>query len=487
MSTRDEIEDRLRLLADAWGMPAGDIFERLSGRIDSDTSPRTLWQIACVVRMEIPLRARMVRLLSDQVIEGTNAALERLIREEMARDRTRGQQNRPQGVVFVDGGTLLDVHDTCQRTKTTGIQRVVREVTRRWDRDHEVTLVAWSVKGGGLRNLFDWERNSVLGLEVPSGRTTVKDAPMVVPLGGTFTISELAAEDFRAARLESLAEFSGMTVNVIGYDCVPMTASETSSDGIAASFPIYLDAIARSSRVAAISSAAATEFKGWRRMLRASGLDGPDIANVGLAAEMPEPTEDELGRVSEELGLGASTPLVLVVGSHEPRKNHLAVLQAAELLWRNGSRFELVFVGGASWHSDRFHRQVTEMQASGRSVRTVSKADDAYLAAAYRLAAFTVFPSLHEGFGLPVAESLALGTPVITSHFGSMRELVEHGGGGLLVDPHSDDEVMEAMRSLLEDDSLRVRLADEARARAPRRWDAYASDLWEFFAADEVA
>jgi glycosyltransferase involved in cell wall biosynthesis len=91
-----------------------------------------------------------------------------------------------------------------------------------------------------------------------------------------------------------------------------------------------------------------------------------------------------------------------------------------------------------------------------------------------------VFPSLHEGFGLPVAESLASGTPVITSNFGSMAENAA-GGGAILIDPRDDCQLAQAIRDLLTNQAKRDRLADEA-ARVPvRTWEDYASDTWEFF------
>jgi glycosyltransferase involved in cell wall biosynthesis len=91
-----------------------------------------------------------------------------------------------------------------------------------------------------------------------------------------------------------------------------------------------------------------------------------------------------------------------------------------------------------------------------------------------------VFPSLNEGFGLPLAESLAAGTPAVTSDFGSMREIAE-GGGALMVDPHDDHAIADAMRTLLTDDAVHARLTAEAQARAahPRTWDDYAAEVWD--------
>jgi glycosyltransferase involved in cell wall biosynthesis len=119
----------------------------------------------------------------------------------------------------------------------------------------------------------------------------------------------------------------------------------------------------------------------------------------------------------------------------------------------------------------------------GRPIQSLRALSDHMLWAAYRIAHCTVFPSLNEGFGLPVAESLAAGTPVITSNFGSMQDIVLVDGeplGGLLVDPRDDDSVTEALRTMLTDGEVYERLKDETGRRPVRTWDDYASELWTY-------
>jgi glycosyltransferase involved in cell wall biosynthesis len=183
-------------------------------------------------------------------------------------------------------------------------------------------------------------------------------------------------------------------------------------------------------------------------------------------------------QVRDLLGIG-SLPVVLAVGSHEPRKNHLALLHAAEILWREGLSFNLALIGGNSWNHADFDAQVELLRQANRPVQTIIGLPDDLLWAAYRQAYCTVFPSLHEGFGLPVAESLASGTPVITSNFGSMRELARHGGA-LLIDPRHDQQLTDALRQLLVDQPLRDRLAAEAAHLPPRTWDDYAASSWAY-------
>jgi len=117
-------------------------------------------------------------------------------------------------------------------------------------------------------------------------------------------------------------------------------------------------------------------------------------------------------------------------------------------------------------------------------VQSIAAVSDDLLWAAYRIARCVVFPSLNEGFGLPVAESLACGTPAITSDFGSMREIAK-AGGALLINPRNDSELVTGLDRLLTDDALHARLAAEAREVPTRSWDDYAAETWAYLAGED--
>ena len=386
---------------------------------------------------------------------------------------------------------LVDVAHTASTDLTTGIQRVARETTRRWLDTRDCTPVSWSEAFDAMRELTPGElrrirRGAVERRRVERGPVVARppgepEPVVVVPWRATYVVPELAAEPPRSSRLLAMAELTPNRTGVIGFDCVPITSSETTQLGFAGVFAGNLAAVRHFDRIAAISAAAATEYSGWGAMLSATGLAGPAVTSVPLPVEGALPTEDDTTSARQRFVIG-SLPLVLAIGSHEPRKNHLAVLHAAELLWREGHRFSLSFIGGNSWGSADFTRLLSELQRSGRPVDTESKLSDGQLWAAYRLARFTVFPSLNEGFGLPVAESLAAGTPAVTSDFGSMRELAADGGA-LTVDPHDDHALAAGMRRLLVDDELHTALSRAAVSRPTRGWDAYANELWDHLVA----
>ena len=224
-------------------------------------------------------------------------------------------------------------------------------------------------------------------------------------------------------------------LSLIGHDMIPITLPESVTPGMSAQFAEFLGVVKLASRVSTNSETTAASFGGFCATLTSQGIRGPLVQAHPLPTEAVAVTPEVIERARRELGLD-EVPMVLVVGSHEPRKNHVAVLLAAERLWRAGARFHVVFVGGAGWKGEQFEAVVARLRAKDRPIQVIRRGDEGLLWASYRLARFTVFPSLAEGFGLPVAESLSCGTPVITSNFGSMAE-IGAGGGALLVDPRS--------------------------------------------------
>lgn len=384
---------------------------------------------------------------------------------------------------IVTGAVVLDVDFCATSRHHTGIQRVVRETAPRWVRDHEVLLAGWTVANGALRRLTAEETDRVLRWsELPPDTKEAPAVPLaaerpaadtlVVPWRSVVVVLE-SAEPQRCPALAALAEHSGNAVTAIGYDCIPVVSPELIHPGLPDRFVLYLSVIKHARTVAAISATATAEFRGFTRMLPSQGLPGPAVVEVPLPVEVP-------AAALASPAAKSAVPTVVSVGSFEPRKNQLAVLHAAERLWREGHRFALRFVGGGGWRTE-FEAEMNRLAAAGRDVRRSVQIDDDELWRLYRSARFSVFTSLHEGYGLPVAESLACGTPVLTTDYGSTAEIAAEGGA-LTVDPRDDEAVLDAMRRLLTDDDLIERLGDAARRRPSRTWDDYARELWQALA-----
>jgi len=449
--------------------------ERLDARLEQvagllhEHRAEEMWLALAVLTARLPVHDTVARLRRHSQLEGAASALDRIIRlvpgetldvhVEVARDEV-----------------VVDVNHLAQTTLTTGIQRVTQRTVSRWMQDHAVSLVCWTDENRAMRRTRPVETARVAGRTAPE-ETDNRDRPaVVVPWRSTYILPEVALEVDRTSRLQALALYSRSTTSAIGFDTAPLTSAETTDVNVPGYFMRELTAVRHMDRVVCISGAARTEYSGWRTMLTAIGVPGPRLAAIALPVDAPVPSEADLAAARDRYTLPGS-PMVLCVGSHEPRKNHLAVLHAAEILWRRGHDFTLLFVGGNAWRSERFGRLLSRLREGGRPVESALQVPDSTLWALYRLARFTVFPSLNEGFGLPVAESLASGTPAITSDFGSMREIGELGGA-LLVDPRDDHSIAVAMARLLTDDVLHARLVWEAAARPVRTWDDYAAETW---------
>lgn len=380
------------------------------------------------------------------------------------------------------GGVVVNVDFCARHDIHTGIHRVVRESLPRWRAHHEFVATANIDEYSGVRTLAPREVHRVFDYGAPQTIDLDDERAykprLVVPWRGVMVIPEIPDPRF-SVHLAALAEFSGNALTVIGYDMIPVVSADLRPAVDAVRFGSYLTVIKYATRVAAISISAMTEFAGFAHAVSAQGLVGPAVEEVVLPAEIPPATHT----VPRAAGRRAR---VLCVGSHEPHKNQQTVLHAAERLWRSGLDFEVVFVGGTGWRSEEFVERLRAVQTAGRAVLDLGRVPDDALWQEYRDSDFTVFLSVHEGFGLPVVESLACGTPVLTSNYGSLGEIAADGGC-VAVDPRDDDAVTEAMRSLLTDLATRDRLAAEALARPPRTWDDYADELWHVLSARKGA
>jgi glycosyltransferase involved in cell wall biosynthesis len=456
--------------------PGGSAADSVAAAVDAAPSKRSVWLALAVFQLGLPNELEVRHAHRRIARQGASEVLAPLM---IRASRMLGRGWR---IELLRSSVVVDVTHTAGTDLATGIQRVARETVRRWETAKNPIFVTWTRNGRSMRRLLPAERETALHGAPPKHRSArVADRNIVIPVDGDYILPELAAESWRTQRVAAFAEFSHTRTNVIGFDCVPLTTAETVGDGMPGAFARNLGAVARMHRVGAISEAAADEYRGWRRMLPASGLVGPEIESVLLAAEPGEFSKDDEEEFAAMVEL-TDTPLVLVVGSHEPRKNHLAVLQAAELAWRAGLQFHLVFVGGNSWNSLDFSDALELLQEQGRTVTAVSALPDSLLWAAYTLARFSIFVSLNEGFGLPVAESLAVGTPVMTSNYGSMEQIALNGGA-VVVDPRNDESVLGGFRQML-DDSVYARLRAEAARYTVRTWDTYSEELWRYFITD---
>lgn len=200
-----------------------------------------------------------------------------------------------------------------------------------------------------------------------------------------------------------------------------------------------------------------------------------EVVYPGVAAEYRPIDEEEKIRVRQKYGLGDS--YILAVGTMEPRKNLNRVMTTFErflqhsLIGVREKPIELVVVGKFGW-GDR--------PKKGKYVRFLGFIEKKDLQALYASAALFFYPSLYEGFGLPVLEAMACGTPVVTSDRGSLKEIV--GDSALLVDPEIEEDMAVQMTKVFVDSNLRLELIKRGKENAARfNWETTARQVKEIY------
>ncbi len=195
----------------------------------------------------------------------------------------------------------------------------------------------------------------------------------------------------------------------------------------------------------------------------------------GVAEPYFRTTVRQAHEMAEHYGLPVE--YVLFVGAIEPRKNVDRLLDAyAGLPAALRKNVPLVVIGPYGWGTPHTLRRLGSMDG----VRYLGYVPEAHLPALTAAASVFVYPSLYEGFGLPLAQALAAGVPAITSTVSSLPEVA--GDAALLVNPEDVSELRQALERLLSDADLRWDLARKARLRAGRfTWQACAAASLDFF------
>lgn len=185
------------------------------------------------------------------------------------------------------------------------------------------------------------------------------------------------------------------------------------------------------------------------------------IMNAVSPAFGPVVEQERLAAVCSKYGI--NVPYVLYVGTIEPRKNIIRLMRAFAHLKKRGLPHKMVVVGQPGWHCAPIYAEVERLGLQ-REVIFTGYVPSEDLPVLYSAAECMAFPSLYEGFGLPVIEAMACGTPVVTSNSSSLAEIA--GRDALLVNPLSIGEIADALYRLHKEPELRRELSRRGISRA---------------------
>lgn len=176
---------------------------------------------------------------------------------------------------------------------------------------------------------------------------------------------------------------------------------------------------------------------------------------------------------------GINGKYILVVGTFEPRKNLVRMLEAFKIIAEKFSDINLVLIGKKGWLYGDIYEKINDIRIAERVIST-GYVDDEDMPYLYRGAEVFCYPSLYEGFGLPPLEAMSCGTPVVVSNTSSLPEVV--GDAGIYIDPYDIESIANGIIRVLNDSTLRQDLKNRGLKQCEKfSWERAASQVIEVY------
>ena len=375
-----------------------------------------------------------------------------------------------------DLGVIYYFFDSTIRFKrNTGIQRVVRQTASALlDYGFQLIPVTWdfdqqsfaTVPQAGLEFIAQWNGPSV-DLWSPWVN------PAKAPENSWLIEAEVPTEqlpEFHTDMIRCAQSLRLKTAHIF-YDAIPVTLEYLYPKETSLRHAVYMEQLAHYDLVVPISVHSANDLGGfWLEKGFTYRTIENKIQPIELAGEFTDTP-----RIKTVKSTIAKKPKILVVSTLEPRKNHQTLLNAFKIAdAKLNGQLELVLVGHYAYPDVV---QLVESYISRYpNIRWERNADDAMLQTLYSSCDFTIYPSIEEGFGLPILESQWNARPCICSDSGSMREIAS--GGGALTVPITDAEALaDGIVKLISDKSLYAKLSNECVSRKFKTWTDYGDEL----------
>ena len=368
------------------------------------------------------------------------------------------------------------IDSTRSFSNNTGIQRVTRQLSRSlMSLGLRVVPVIW----GGATNCFrPAATKDLVHLARWNGPAPERWAswidPKSAPVGSWFLLPELPLNltKIEQAAVRSYATVAGLKTAAIFHDTIPWKLRDMYPQHFSIAHHDYMLEIGQYDLIMATSDYVRDDLVTFL----GGAMEKPQSLERVVATILPGEFS-ERSRVIEHKRHRSETISILAVGTVEPRKNHETLLKAFTIAQtRSVKPLGLTIVGRGDVLDMVYLERIRSAVAADHAVVWIEDADDTRLQALYAAADFTVYPSIEEGFGLPILESLWNGTPCICADFGAMAEAAT-GGGCLTVDVQDADELADAIVCLADDGALATTLARDARIRPFRSWKDYALDV----------
>ena len=359
---------------------------------------------------------------------------------------------------MIKGRILYDVTKACKQKQKSGIARVSSCLKTELKAllDDRFVEVAWD------------DRSRVI-----KPRTKVNNWSL--RSDDVFLTCELFCEYEREGIENFVREFPGLTYGIF-HDAIPLQYPEFTWPHSVQRHPSYMKMLALFSGIFAVSSHSAMqleEYWEWLELERAPSVRSIQLGCDGLFGELRSP--------KKKIG---DPPSILTLAILEKRKGQDIAIDAAKSLWDEGLKFHYDFVGRTNpYFGKDIERELKRTAKRGYSVSVHGQLNDAQLQRVFDRTDLVVLPSLAEGCGLPLLESLWRGVPTLSCSLHSIRENARFGGCRLFKrGDHAD--LARNLKSLIENPSEFESLKSSIRSEALPRWKSTAIDIMDHLVTD---
>jgi len=326
-------------------------------------------------------------------------------------------------LVVVKDSVIVLLVNIVKNNLHTGVQRVARSLCDELiDIDQNIVFANVSEDGFSLSLLDTDFTRKVLSedfrLSKGLGAQDIYEK-VLVPINCKILVPEIPLNIEFNSKLSALAENSSNTLTCIGYDLIPILSPEFVSRSESEQFTYYLSMVSRAKKILCISEPAAAEFRGFLQAKESLGVSTPKVAVVDIPVDVKVGTQKARSKNSHLN--------ILVVGTIESRKGQVETLLACKKLWKEDYALKVTFVG-------KVHAEIDEVWSSLKKDLSetvfshVIDLSEQELGHLYSTSDLSVFVSKHEGYGLPIIESIMHGTPVLTSSFNPAYLKVKNSG-----------------------------------------------------------
>jgi glycosyltransferase involved in cell wall biosynthesis/predicted nucleic acid-binding Zn-ribbon protein len=363
----------------------------------------------------------------------------------------------------------------------TGIQRVVRGLARtllsaglevvpvKWNSDVSNFQVPTEIE---LNNLQNWNGPEAGRFNLDFQNYSNKPRFLVIP-----ELTTYAQDDHFLKKIIEFAKSLGIPVVSVFHDALPVKLTQIYSPAASRKHMMYMTDLIGSDLIFTTSKSGHNDLSEFilsqksdfqSTLSRLVRIDLPAIFTTHRHKEI----ESKQINKSEGKGKGCK---ILCVGTLEPRKNHIKLLESFKILVNNYEKdnVELILVGRSA---DELIAQEVIKASERFPISWKGQVSDEELEELYHSCNFTIFPSIAEGFGLPILESLSFGKPAICGYGSAFDQLAEQGGC-LQVDVNDPEALAAAISSLIDDTDLYHRLVLDSRNINFNSWEEYGSDF----------